>query len=92
MTFESVIKKVFFIFLFFIVIKANAEESNIKVLMYHRIGDDRYPSTSISQELFEKHIEYLVEENIDVLPITELSKYLKNEISLNKGSKNKFQY
>ena len=82
MTFESVIKKVFFIFLFFVVIKANAEESNITVLMYHRIGDDRYPSTNISQELFEKHIEYLVEENINVLPITELSKYLKKEISL----------
>ena len=47
--------------------------------MYHRIGDDRYPSTSISQELFEKHIEYLVEENINVLPITELSKYLKKK-------------
>ena len=82
MTFESLIKKTFFILLFFVVIKANAEESNITVLMYHRIGDDRYPSTSISQELFEKHIEYLVEENIDVLPITELSKYLKKEIDL----------
>ena len=82
MTFESLIKKAFFIFLFFAVIRANAEESNITVLMYHRIGDDRYPSTSISQELFEKHIEYLVEENIDVLPITELSKYLKKEINL----------
>ena len=81
MTFKLLIKKVFFIFLFFIVIKANAEESNIKVLMYHRIGDDRYPSTSISRELFEKHIEYLIEENINVLPITELSKYLKKEIS-----------
>ena len=81
MIFKLLIKKVFFIFLFFIVIKANAEESNIKVLMYHRIGDDRYPSTSISRELFEKHIEYLIEENINVLPITELSKYLKKEIS-----------
>ena len=58
MTFESLIKKTFFILLFFVVIKANAEESNITVLMYHRIGDDRYPSTSISQELFEKHIEF----------------------------------
>ena len=57
MTFKSLIKKAFFIFLFFVVIKANAEESNITVLMYHRIGDDRYPSTNISQELFEKHIE-----------------------------------
>ena len=82
MTFESLIKKAFFIFLFFVAIRANAEEANITVLMYHRIGDDRYPSTSISQELFEKHIEYLVEENITVLPITELSKYLKKEISL----------
>ena len=82
MTFESIIKKAFFIFLFFLVIKANAEESSITVLMYHRVGDDRYPSTNISQELFKKHIEYLVEENINVLPITELSKYLKKEISL----------
>ena len=82
MTFESLIKKVFFIILFFGVIKAYAEEPNITVLMYHRIGDDRYPSTNISQELFEKHIEYLVEENINVLPITELSKYLKKEINL----------
>ena len=48
--------------------------------MYHRIGDDKYPSTNISQELFEKHIQYLVDQNIDVLPITELSKYLKKEI------------
>ncbi len=79
---ESLIKKAVFIFLFFVVIKANAEEPNITVLMYHRIGDDRYPSTNISLELFEKHIEYLVEENINVLPITELSKYLKKEISL----------
>ena len=82
MTFESLFKKAFFIFISFVVIKANAEESNITVLMYHRIGDDRYPSTNISQELFEKHIEYLVEENINVLPITELSKYLKKEINL----------
>ena len=56
MTFESLIKKAFFIFLFFAVLRANAEESNITVLMYHRVGDDRYPSTSISKELFEKHI------------------------------------
>ena len=82
MTFESLFKIAFFIFISFVVIKANAEESNIAVLMHHRIGDDRYPSTNISQELFEKHIEYLVEENINVLPITELSKYLKKEINL----------
>ena len=82
MIFESLFRKAFIIFLFFNVIKANAEESNITVLMYHRVGDDRYPSTSISTELFEKHIEYLVEENINVLPITELSRYLKKEISL----------
>ena len=81
MTFESLIKKAFFIFLFFVVIRANAEESNITVLMYHRIGDDRYPSTNISQELFKKHIGYLVEQNIKVLPITELSKYLKKQIA-----------
>jgi len=84
MTFELIIKKIFLIFFFIISIKANAEESNITVLMYHRVGDNKYPSTSISVKLFEKHIKYLVEEDINVLPITELSKYLRKEISLPK--------
>ena len=84
MTFESLIKKTFFFCLFFITIKANAGESNITVLMYHRIGDNDYPSTNISKELFEEHIKYLVEKNIKVLPLTELSKYLKKKINLPK--------
>ena len=81
MKFESIIKKIFLIFLF-LTINAHAEDSNITVLMYHRVDDDRYPSTSISRELFEEHIQYLVEKKINVLPITELTKYLKKEISL----------
>ena len=84
MTFELLIKKVFLIFLFIITIKANAKESNITVLMYHRIGDNDYPSTNISKELFEEHIKYLVEKDIKVLPLTELSKYLKKKINLPK--------
>tara|TARA_B100001248_G_scaffold260020_1_gene247266 strand:- start:331 stop:1341 length:1011 start_codon:yes stop_codon:yes gene_type:complete len=84
MKFEMLIKKAFFIFVFLITLKVHADESNIIVLMYHRIDDNKYPSTSISQELFEKHIQYLIEKNIKVLPITELSKYLKKEIRLPK--------
>ena len=60
MTFELIIKKVFLIFFFIISIKAYAEESNITVLMYHRVGDNKYPSTSISVKLFEEHIKFLV--------------------------------
>ena len=86
MTFKLLIKKVFLIFLFIITVKANAEESNITVLMYHRIGDNNFPSTSISKELFEEHIKYLVEKDIKVLPLTDLSKYLKKKISLPKKS------
>ena len=86
MTFDLIIKKVFLIFFFIISIKAYAEESNITVLMYHRVGDNKYPSTSISVKLFEEHIKYLVEKDIEVLPITELSRYLRNEISLPKKS------
>jgi len=84
MTFELLIKKVFLIFLFIITIKANAKESNITVLMYHRIGDNDYPSTNISKELFEEHIKYLVEKDIKVLPLTKLSMYLKKKINLPK--------
>ena len=82
MIFELLIKKAFLTVLLLIIIDAHAEESNITVLMYHRIDDDKYPSTSISKELFEEHVKYLIKENIKVLPITELSRYLKKEIHL----------
>lgn len=39
------------------------------VFVYHRFGDNRYPSTNISLEDFRSHLEILRRERFDVLPV-----------------------
>lgn len=39
------------------------------VLMYHRFGEDRYPSTSIRIEQFEAQLQHLKERNYAVVPL-----------------------
>lgn len=42
------------------------------VVMYHRFGDDRYPTTSIRLEQFEAHLKELQQDKYTVLPLTEI--------------------
>ena len=53
-------------------VKASENNDYATVLMYHRFNDNKYPSTSISSELFESHLKYLKKKNYSVLPITDL--------------------
>ncbi|MBK5936378.1 MULTISPECIES: polysaccharide deacetylase family protein [Halorhodospira] len=39
------------------------------VFMYHRFGEDRYPSTSVRLEQFEAQLDYLEEEDFNVWPV-----------------------
>jgi peptidoglycan/xylan/chitin deacetylase (PgdA/CDA1 family) len=43
------------------------------VVMYHRFGDDRFPSTNIRLEQFEAHIKELTSGAYKVLPIPEIA-------------------
>ena len=52
-------------------IKATAQEiqrDSASVIMYHRFGEDRYPSTNIRLSQFEEHLELLTNGNYTVLP------------------------
>ena len=42
------------------------------ILQYHRFGEDAYPSTSITIEQFEAHIEHLSTGGYTVLPVPEI--------------------
>jgi biofilm PGA synthesis lipoprotein PgaB len=42
------------------------------VLMYHRFGEDRYPSTNVRLEQFEAHLEYLATHGYTVVPLTDV--------------------
>ena len=35
--------------------------------MYHRFGEDRYPTTSVTKEQFHSHINYIIENKEDLL-------------------------
>lgn len=49
------------------------------VLMYHRFGEDRYPSTSIRMEQFRGHVRYLESEGFNVWPLERVVAYLKED-------------
>ena len=51
-------------------------ETGAVVLMYHRFGNDRHPSTSVRMEQFEDHIEYLKEEDFNIWPLERVVEYL----------------
>jgi len=60
--------------------QANAQETmrdSATVLMYHRFGESRYPSTNISLEQFDAHIEYLASGNYNVMPLDEIIERLR---------------
>ena len=60
----------------FFLINCNAEENNIKQysndegvlsIMYHRFDENKYPSTNIRMEVFEKHIQLIKNQNYDFI-------------------------
>jgi peptidoglycan/xylan/chitin deacetylase (PgdA/CDA1 family) len=65
----------FFIGLVLLCGTAWADQANIFV--YHRFGDDRYPSTNISLEVFRQQLTFLKEDGYQVLPLSEVAKRLR---------------
>jgi peptidoglycan/xylan/chitin deacetylase (PgdA/CDA1 family) len=46
---------------------ANNQVFDIPAFVYHRFGDARYPSTNISTEIFEQQLQYLKENDFELL-------------------------
>ena len=68
----SIIKS--FIILFLLIINSKADENNIKYyskdlgtlsLMYHRFNENKYPSTNIQMNIFQKHIDIIESKNYE---------------------------
>ncbi|WP_457638796.1 polysaccharide deacetylase family protein [Persephonella sp.] len=47
------------------------------ILIYHKFGEDRYPTTSVSMEDFKKQLEYLKKNRFNVIPLSKLIQYLQ---------------
>ncbi|MEE8333006.1 MAG: polysaccharide deacetylase family protein [Alphaproteobacteria bacterium] len=51
---------------------ATAEGSSAAVMMYHRFGESRYPSTNIQLEQFEAHLAEIASGGFNVMPLPEI--------------------
>lgn len=56
--------------------------SQANVFVYHRFGDDRYPSTNVSLEDFRTHLEILKANDFQVLSLGEVIEKLDSDIEL----------
>ena len=56
------------------------------VLMYHRFGEDRYPSTSVRVEQFDAHLEYLEDAGYTVVPLGDVVAAIRGETELPDGA------
>src|SRR5690606_10790893 len=52
--------------------------------VYHRFGDDRFPSTNISLQDFEAHLAYLKENEYQVLSFSDAIAYLHSDAPVKK--------
>ena len=52
------------------------------ILQYHHFGDNTPPSTSITPEQFDRHLEYLSENKYNVWPLEKIVAYLKEKKEL----------
>ena len=62
-------------------LEAKKEENlgSAVLLQYHRFGEKQYPSTDVSMELFTKQIEYLVQHNYNIFPLSKIVQYLQEK-------------
>ena len=58
---------------------ANAKENSAAVFVYHRFGENKYPSTNIKISQFKKHIQELTNNNYNVISTEQLIDILINK-------------
>ncbi len=56
--------------------KSLDEISSAVVFMYHRFGNERYPSTNIRLHQFEQHLEYIEKNAFKVWPLSKVVRYI----------------
>lgn len=72
----------FFLFLVFCVDflsaknQSDSQSEGAVVFMYHRFGESKYPSTNIRMEQFEKHLEYLSQNEYKVWTLSKIVRHV----------------
>ncbi len=56
--------------------------SDATILIYHRFGDGRYPTTNVSTEAFSEQMDFLRDNGYTVIPLGDLISLLKNQVEI----------
>lgn len=75
------LQRIMFTFLLLLICSTSAI-ADISVFIYHRFGEDRYPSTNISVEVFAGHLAYLDAEGFQVLPLSTIARMLREGVEI----------
>ena len=82
--FTDLCKRIFlFLIIFFSHILPTLSEPGVSVFMYHRFGEDKYPSTNVTEKQFISHIDYILENKIKILSLEEIVKTLERNEKFN---------
>ncbi len=83
--FFTIPSKIHFIFLllFFSNILPAFSEPGVSVFMYHRFGEEKYPSTNVTEKQFLSHINYVLNNDIKILKLDEIIESLDRNEKLN---------
>lgn len=81
-SFIFLVMTLFFSALFIPLTSAQGSTTRAVIFMYHRFGEDRFPSTNIKIEQFEQQLEFLDTNGFIILPLEEIVDALKNNTSL----------
>ena len=69
-----------FLVIFFSYTLPILSEPGVSVFMYHRFGENKYPSTNVSEKQFLSHIDYVLKNKIKILSLEEIIETLdRNE-------------
>jgi peptidoglycan/xylan/chitin deacetylase (PgdA/CDA1 family) len=63
-------------------IKGDTYPAGVTVLIYHRFGEDKYPSTNVSVERFREQMAYLKDNDFQVIPLSTLVDALKKNVKM----------
>ena len=56
----------------------------VTIFIYHRFGEDKLPTTNVAEERFREQLAYLLMNNYQVIPLSELVTSIKNKTPLPK--------
>ena len=58
-------------------LQAASFDKSVVILMYHRFGEDQYPTTNVRIEQFKDHLEELQSSEFNILPLPDIIQKLK---------------